>query len=71
MVTSHKFDKGDIVQKNNAEGPEMTVMYSTVNYFVANRIDVNCEYYDEKSKVTKTLEFNQHELMLVRRKKVE
>ena len=68
MVTSHKFEKGDIVQKNNGEGPEMTVTFSTANYFIANRIDAMCEYFDEESKTTKTLEFNQHELMLISKK---
>lgn len=66
MVTSHKFEKGNIVKKNKEEGPEMTVLSSTVNYFKANQIDVICEYFDEKSKTSKILEFNQHDLMLIR-----
>ena len=67
MVTSHKFNKNDIVQKNDSEGPEMKVMYSNINYFVPNQINVICEYYDEIQKINRILEFNQHELMLVRR----
>ena len=65
MVISHKFEKGNIVQKNNGEGPKMTVTFSTASYFIPNRINVMCDYFDEESKATKTLEFNQHELMLI------